>query len=303
MFKSGADDCASCICIENEIKCNTLKCRESAFMNKEADNIMDFTNIRNQLVKFYFSKFDAVRLKKITDGLGCKTTDCPQLIAASKLDYKVLSLDRQEYNGRSSKQNKIVVHSTDAEAVNNSPSKQEIKTVRYSMKVTQYSEATVAKSIFVSSDVSITIYFVSFGVGFKFGKSSTETKKNSNTTTLDVPSQTVVVDPYTKINVTFNFYQYEDINNYMLDFVIGKGSIITHPDVDASSNIHFVKQPLDEFLKKNVDILPKLRYENDKAVKVSERDGKLVLQNLPATEKLSNFGVDVVFGKSEPIRH
>lgn len=303
MFRSGADDCASCICIESKIQCDTLKCEEYSFIEGLDDSTIDYANIRDQLMKFYFSKFDAARLKKITDGLGCKTTDCPQLIAASKLDYKVLSLDRQEYNGRASKQNKIVVHSTDAEAMNNSPSKQEIKTVRHAIKVTQYSEATVTKSIFVSSDVSITVKFVKFDASFKFGKTSTETQKTSNTTTLEVPSQSILVDPYTKMNVTFNFYQYEDINNYLLDFVIGKGSIITHPDVDASSNILFVQQPLDDFLTKNIDVLPKLRYDNDKAIKVIERGGKIVLQNLPATEKLTNFGVDVVFGKPEPIPH
>lgn len=303
MFRSGIDECASCICIENKIECNTLKCQTFAFIQNVDNNFNDYANIRNQLMKYYFSKFDAVRLKKITTGLGCKTTDCPQLIAASKLDYTVLSLDRQEYGGRASKQNKIVVHSTDAEAVNNSPSKQQIKTVGYSIKVTQYSEVTVTKSIFVSSDVSITVKFVKFDASFKFGKTSTETQKSSNETTLDVPSQNILVDPYTKMNVTFNFYQYEDINNYYLDFVIGKGSIITHPDIDASSNILFVKQPLDEFLTKNVNILPTLRYESDKSIKIVERDGKIVLRNLPATEKLTNFGVDVVFGKPEPIEH
>lgn len=303
MFRSGVDECASCICIDSKIECNTSKCQTFALAQESDDNSKDYTNIRNQLMEYYFSTFPARRLRKITTGLGCETTDCPQLVAASKIDYKVVSLDHQEFVGRSNKQNKVVIYSTDAEAVNNSPSKQEVTTVGYSLKVLQYAEATVTKSIHVTSEIGITIMFLHFGVSFTFGKSNSETKKSSNETMLTVPSQKIVVDPYTKLNVTFNFYQYQDINTYFLDFVIGERSMISHPDVDYNSNIRFVKRPLDEFLTKNVDILPKLRYENNRSIKIIERDGKTVLQNIPATEKLTNFGVDVVFGKSVPIEH
>lgn len=198
---------------------------------------------------------------------------------------------------------KIVIHSTDAEAVNNSPSKQEVTTVGYSIKATQYNEATITKTNSITSEIGIQIYFLKFGVSFTFGKSTSETRKSSNESIINVPPQKIVVDPYTKINVTYNFYQYEDINTYFLDFVTGEKSIITHPDVDSKSNVHFAKKPLVEFLKKNVDILPKLRYETDKDLKIIEKDGKIVLKNLPATQKLTNFGVDVVFGKPEKIAH
>lgn len=302
---SGVDGCASCICFNGEIVCDAKICQRTASSQKAANTFAtefnDYTIIRNQLVKRYFSQFDSNRLKIITDKLGCKTTDCPQLLAASKIDYKVVALDRKEYTGRASKQNKVVIHSTDAETVNNSPSKQEVTSVGYSIKVTQYYEATVTKTIDISSDVSIQVEFVKFGPSFKFGRTSSEKRQSSNEITLDAPSQRIVVDSYTKMNVTFNFYQYEDINNYFLDFVIDNSSVISHPDVKTSSQVIFVNRPLDEFLMKNFDFLSTIQYENGTDIKIVERDGKFVLKNLPATEKIINFGVDVVFGKPETI--
>lgn len=272
-------------------------------MADSTDGVNDYANIRNQLAKQYFSTFDGDRLKKITDTLGCKTTDCPQLIAASKIDYNVVSLDRREYVGRSDKQNKIIIHSTDAEAVNNSPSPQEVTTVGYSITATEYFEATINKTIGITADVEISIKFLKINAGFKFGQTYSETRKYSNTTTIEAPSQKVIVDAYTKMNVTFNFYQYEDVNNYFLDFVIKNDSTIIHPDVGANSNVIFVKNYLGPFLQKNVDYLPTITYEHETDIKIIGAENKFVLKNFPATERLTNVGVDVVYGKAEPIEH
>lgn len=100
------------------------------------------------------------------------------------------------------------------------------------------------------------------------------------------------------MNVTFNFFQYDDINNYFVDFEIAKNSTISHPEVDAKSNVVFVKKPLGDFLTKNVDFLPTLKYENDTVLKLVESDDKLILKNFPMSEKITGYGVDVVFGKA-----
>lgn len=306
-FVTDVDGCAKCVCVIDGVKCDASKCQEFAIKramnNKAGPQFNDYTVIKNQLTKQYFAEYDAVRLKILTDALGCKTTDCPQLIAASKIEYSVLNLNRQEYIGRADKQNKIVIHSTDAEAVNNSPSKQEVTTVGYSIKATQYYEATVTKTTEISSNAEINLKFLKFGAAFKFGRTTSETRKSSNETTLNAPSQRIVVDPYSKINVTFNFYQYDDINNYFLDFEISNDTTITHPEVNANSVVVFDKKPLFSFLQNQIDFLPTLKYEKETDIKIVSRDGKFVLTNFPATEKLTNFGVDVVFGKPEEIPH
>lgn len=290
----------------NVVKCDASECQELAInqaMNKTGPQFNDFAVIKKQLAKKYFAEYDAARLKLITDALGCKTTDCPQLIDATKIDYSVINLNRQEYIGRVDKQNKIVIHSTDAEAVNNSPSKQEVTTVGYSVKATQYYEATVTKTYEISSSAEIKLKFLNFGAAFKFGKTTSETRKSSNETTLNAPSQRIVVEPFSKINVTFNFDQYNDINSYFLDFEISNDTTITHPELNANSIVVFVTKPLFSFLQAHVDFLPTIKYENENDLKIQAREGKFVLSNFPATETITNFGVDVVFGKPEEIPH
>lgn len=303
-FSTGIDGCMTCACVDDQVRCDATRCQQMLMNqqnNEVADNFNDFINIKNQIAKKYFSEYDATKLKVITDSLGCKSIDCPQLLAVTHIDYNVVDLYRQEYAGREGKQNKVIIHSTDAEAVNRSPSKQEVQTVSYSLKVTQFSEVVITKTIDLTSEVGITIAFVRFGVSFRFAKTAKETKRGSNETTLEAPSQKIIVDPYTKINVTFNFYQYDDINKYFLDFEIGKNSVIIHPEIDGNSNVVFVKKPIGEFLEKHVDFLSTLTYENETDIKIEAKEEKFILRNFPATEKLTNFGVDVVYGEPEEI--
>lgn len=302
-FSNGMNGCAICACIDDQVRCDATQCQPK-FLSQEIyeENFNDFVNIKNQIAKQYFAEYDANKLKIITDSLGCKSIDCPRLLSVTSIDYDVIDFYRREYAGRAAKQNKIIIHSTDAEAVNNSPSKQEVQTVSYSLKVTQYFEVIITKTSDISSEVGITISFVSFGVTFKFGKTTKETKRESNETTLEAPSQKIIVDPYTKINVTFNFYQYNDINKYFIDFEIGKNSMIKHPEVDDNSNVVFVKKPIGEFLEKHIDFLSTLTYENETDIKLEAKDEKFILRNFPATEKITNFGVDVVYGKPEEIK-
>lgn len=90
-----------------------MKCQEllthsgHASYERAAPEIIDYANIKNQLAKQYFTDFDPARLKVITDALGCKSADCPQLLSASSIDYNIIALNRQEYVGRADKLNKI----------------------------------------------------------------------------------------------------------------------------------------------------------------------------------------------------
>lgn len=300
-FRSGVDKCASCICIDSEIECDDSKCRDISSDNDNYRND-DYTNINNQLLELYFSQFRPDRLKSIKDRLGCKTYVCPQLMAKSEIDYTVVSVDRKEFVGRTTNPKRTVFHTTSAEVVNNNPLRQEITTVGYSIKVAQSNEATITKTRGISAGITISIMFLGFNLGFKFEKTTSVTSKFSKETTLNVPSQKVLVDPYTKFNVTFKFYQYEDIDSYFLDFVIGKDSKISHPDRGFLGELRTVKLDLIPFLRKNSYILPKLKYRNETDIKIVEKNGEFVLKNFPATVRIINFGVDVAFGKTESIK-
>lgn len=112
-FVTGIDECAKCYCADGRVKCNVMKCQEllshseHASYERAAPEIIDYANIKNQLAKQYFTDFDPARLKVITNALGCKSADCPQLLSASSIDYNIIALNRQEYVGRADKLNKI----------------------------------------------------------------------------------------------------------------------------------------------------------------------------------------------------
>lgn len=296
MFKGGVDECASCTCIDSKIECDVLKCQAFASIEEEDNIFDDYINIKNQLMKHFFSQMRYDRVRSIKSALRCERRYCPQLIGKSKIDYNVVSLDRREFAGRTSKPNKTVFHTTNAEVVNNSPLQQEIQTVGYALQVSESSEVTVSKTY----GISVGVAYI-FSLSFTFGRTRTETRRLSKGSTVTVPPQKILVEPFTKHNVTFNFYQYEDIDNYFLDFELGKDSMITHPDVGLFGSLTYTKRYLNRFLEENVDFLRKMKYKNDRDIKIIERNGKFVLKNLPATVKIINFGVDVVFDKAEKI--
>lgn len=301
MFKTGVDDCASCICEDSKIECDFLKCQAFVLTQtteRAGSSFDDYANIRNQLMKHYFSQFSHDRLRSIKNALRCERRRCPQLISRSKIEYDVESLDGKEFAGRTNNtQSKTVFHTTNAEAVNNTPLPQEVKTVGYSIKTAESSEVTISKTFGISAGIAYI-----FSLSFTFGRTRSETRRSSKESLVNVPSQIVKVDPHTKFNVTYNFYQYEEIDNYFLDFVIGEKSLLIHPDIGGLfPSLIDRKRYLNKFLEENVDFLRKMKYENERDIKVVEKNGKFVLKNLPATRKIINFGVDVVFGKPEPI--
>lgn len=313
-FEIGVDDCGKCVCIDGGAKCDISKCQEIALNRNEfeaepkpdpmaANNnstpgFNDFTNIKNQIAERYFAEYDAQRLKIITDVLGCKTIDCPQLLSATNIDYNILDVVGKKYIGRGDRVNKIVIQSTDTEVANSSPSKQIIRSISYFLKCIQSLTVTITKTTQVHSEKSVNIWIFKSKSSFTFTHKEETTTSETNETTIFFPSQNITVEPFTKMNTTFNFFQYDDINNYFVDFEIAENSTISHPEVDANSNLVFVKKPLGDFLTKNVDFLPTLKYENDTVLKLVENDDKLILKNFPMSEKITGYGVDVVFGKA-----
>lgn len=258
---------------------------------------IDYNNLKNQIVAKIFSEYDPKRLKSITDTLGCKTLDCPQLLSASNIQYNILETAGKHFIGRGERQNKLIIHSTNTEISNTSPVQQNVSTVSYKLDCIRNLEITITKTTQIKSERKIGIGFLSFS------KTKIDTKTEVTRTgetqehTVYYPSQNITVEPFSKMNVTFNFYRHEDINNYLLDFQIANNSIFSHLDV-VDNVLVFAKKPLGDFLQKHVKFISTLKYDDDMMLKLIEKDGKFILKNFPASEKITNFGVDVIFGKA-----
>lgn len=302
-FRSGVDECASCVCIDNKIECDAMKCQTFASV-EQADNSFDdydnsfddYENIKNQLMEHFFSQYRHDRLRSIANALGCRSTHCPQMLDRSRIDYNVVALDHQELAGRSSNQNRTVFHTTVAKGINNSTLQQEINTVGYSLKVSESSEVTITKTFGISAGIAYI-----FSLSFTFGRTRQEVRRLSKESVVAVPSQKVQVEPMSKFNSTFQFYQYENIDNYYVDLVIGKDSTITHPDAGIFGSLTYTRRWLIPFLRENIDFLQKMKYKNGRDIKLIEKDGVFVLKNLPTTKKIINFGVDTEFANADPM--
>lgn len=307
-FVLGIDGCSKCVCVNSVANCDVTKCQEIATDKVEANSIEtkqsepeldDFANIKNQIVKQYFSDYDAARLKIITDALGCKSSDCPQLLAASKIEYNILDVYGKKFIGREDRINKIVIQSTDTEVVNSSPAQQTITTISYFLKCIQSLEVKITKTTTTRSEKKINLFLYKKKTEVTFTQKEEETYRERNETTIFFPSQNVTTDAFTKMNVTFNFFQFDDINKYFVDFEIALNSTISHPEVDDTSNVIFVKKSLGDFLQKHTDFLSTLKYPNDTVIQleaIEKPEKKFVLKNFPTFEMITGYGVDVLFG-------
>lgn len=301
------DGCGKCVCINGGAQCDITKCQEIAqketksvpfVSNKSNSTCNDFVNIKNQIAKEYYAEYDQKRLKIITDMLGCKSVDCPQLLAVTNINYNILDVAEKRYIGRDNRINKVVIQSTDTEVENNSPSKQIIRSISYFLNCIQSLQVTITKTAQIYSEKVINLLIFKLKSSFTFTNKVEETRSETNETTIFFPTQNITVGPMMKMNVTFNFFQYDDINNYSVDFEFAGNSTISHPEVGDDSNIIFVKKPMDNFLQNHIDFLSTIEYENDNMIRIEAQENKFILRNFPTSEQITGYGVDVVFGST-----
>lgn len=258
---------------------------------------IDYSNIQNQIAAKFYSEYDPQRLKLITDAFGCKTQDCPQLLSASKIEYNAIEMVEKWFIGRANQRKKLIIQSTDTEVANASPVQQNVTTVGYKLDYIQNVEITITKTTQIKTEQKINLLF--FSITKTKIETQTEVSRTGETSehTVQFPSQNITVEPFTKMNVTFNFHHHEDINNYLVDFEIAENSTFTHLDV-VNNSVVFVQKPLGDFLKEHTKFISTLKYDDDMMLRLIEKNGKFILKNFPTTEKIANYGVDVIFGKA-----
>lgn len=289
----------------------------------ELHNITDYSLIKDQITEIMVKRYYASKSNAPVNGAPCKENlslsyDRFRNLSSylAKMDYSVNNLHEKRFLRIHDKQNRGIIHSSDSYVENNSPNKQVAQSIAYSMSVQQSSSVTISKTSGFSASVGINILFISLSATYDFHKTNTEEKRSqSKSMTINAPSQKVVLDPFTKMNVTYNFYEYDTVYEYFLDFVIDEKSKMIQPDYRY---IHFgdpkcckpcllfktknvVATPLNSFFKENMDLFKSIAYKNDTVIQLQQNDGKFILKNVPAFERIKNFGVDIKYGKVEKI--
>lgn len=242
----------------------------------------------------------------------------------TQVNYKIKDLYEKRFFSKRDKLNKIVIHSSDATVSNNSPNKQDAYTISYSYSVIETNSMTASLTTTISGKVEVEIPFLNkwklkFDLSYSNSHTAAETQSRSMEYTITAPPQKVSLDPYTKMNVTFDFYRYYDIYDYWLDFVVDDSSTITFPNYMEAMYYGNTLDCCDQncFLYKNentkifnfkrfihdnsVNIVNKWLYE-DNLIKFEQKDDKLIMRNLGrTTEKVMNFGVDIYFNPLQSI--
>lgn len=307
-FTSGLEGCAKCACTDVGFKCDVTQCQKmvknqlTSAVKYAVSGYNDYTNMKDQIARQYFNEYEPQRLRAIKSALSCNSNDCPQLIAATDIKYNILDSVGRHYVGRGDKINKFIFYSTDTEVENNSPSQQVVTRRPFSLTMESSFEVIFTKTRQTYSEKKSNWLVYKKKGSVTFTQEEEERYSETNETTIYFPSQKITVAPFTKVNTTFNFFQYDDINNYLLDFEIADSSTLTHPELNEISLVVNVTRPLGDFLKKHIDFLSNLKYENDTVLKLIANEGKFILKNLPTIEKLTNYGFDVVFGRTESLK-
>lgn len=294
--------------------------RENEERLAKNETVPDIVDIKDQIVFLY-----AINKIQYSGSDGCLATifALGQLgiissLISKTIDAQVNELFEKRFVGRQDKLNKIIIHSSDTYVRNNSTRDQEGQSIAYSLKTTKTTTASVTISSEIKVKEEIKIPFIeNTSIEFGISASGTKTDSQSREETVTVPPQKVTLGPKSKIKITFDFYEYYDINKYFLDFVVDESSRIWYPDF--SNDIYYgdpkcckpcllfmrdniVSSSLPSFLRQNPDSLGKVRYRNESSIRLEEKNGKFILRNaFPATEKIKNFGVDITFGEEEPI--
>lgn len=280
------------------------------------------TSIKNQIArKLAMDDFNQMRDPQSRCTLGLIVNYGVSLVITqglSEIDYKIADLYERRPIRRRNKLNKIVIYSSDTFVSNDGPEQQEVSSASHSRRVTKTDEMSARLETEMSSEMEVKIPFKgNTHFGFKFAGHSTQTKSQTEELVITAPSHKIVLDPFTRMNVTFQFYRYENINDYSLDFVLAESSTITYPDYNA--NIHYGDRsccddcflykdtvtrtvPFLTFLRENHDVIGNITYKKESSIRLEERNGQFILLNAGrATERITHFGVDVLFGTPEQI--
>lgn len=270
-------------------------------VNKDEDS--EFLNIKDQIVKQFFTEYDPKILVTILNTLGCPDLkSCTALISISSIDYTVNSglFVKRYINKKLGIENKQLIESYDLTISNNSTSKAEVNTQLQYLNVDQTYEVNISKTGYIHGTTSIP-FTSNTAMKFTFDKNSTITSNLVQPLTVYALEQKVTLEANTKMNVTYNFYQYEEYANYFIDLDILESSVIKHPAVGENSVVYIASTPLYTFLQTHQAFIQTIKYTNPIGIKILQVGDRFKLKNVPAIEKIINYSVELEYGKPENI--
>lgn len=222
-----------------------------------------------------------------------------------KINYNFVRVAEKRFSKTITTLDRSNCHQEYAYVQNMNSSPQEILTASKSYTFTQTEEVTIGNNSEMGVEVGAEIGFEAFIGSAKAHVNthsvSTSTHKNtksqSYSTTVAAPSQKINIKPNSKANITYIFCEVTRINEYLLDYEFNFS--VTYPMGCISSPMNRMVL-LSEFQR-----FRNLKNKGNPPRTISCRDyhggGPCFMTNIPATEKIKGFEVEVWFGKDEPL--
>lgn len=205
-----------------------------------------------------------------------------------QLNFDLIGLHEKRFINISNHLNKIIVGITEDHYENNTPLKQRYKTIGFTRSIEKTNEITFTRTFGFSVGVraGFKIHIGNISAGFSvdyessFSENLTVTKRITEKETVTAPPQSVAVSPFSRVNISYYIYRYDNILNNYLDF-----EVMPHG-----------KELFAFFLKK---IGPAIYGQGD--LKLEFTNGKIIMRNFLEIEKLPSVGLDVVIHPEEKI--
>lgn len=205
-----------------------------------------------------------------------------------QLNFDLKSLYEKRFINSSNHLNSIIVYTTSLYVENNSPREQTLYTTGFKRIISKTNEVNFTRTFgfSLSAGVEIMVPFkkLIIGAGIKYEENFSEHESVRILITENeiviAPKEPINVNPYSRVKVTYNVYQYIDILNYYLDF-----EVVPH----AKDLFAFFLKKLGNAVYGQGDL--KLEY----------LDGKPILRNFLEIENLPSLGVNVTIDSEEKI--
>lgn len=135
---------------------------------------------------------------------------------------------------------------------------------------------------------------------------TSETTETSKTTTfekrINVPSQDVVLEPHSKVEVSTEFFAQQVIVHYSVDLYVNSVSIM-YPEIDESylASISCVLDKFESEKYTTVNLSPFVNlpgFEKDD-IQIGQKDGKFILKNIPVVVEKTEYLTKVSFAKEK----
>lgn len=201
------------------------------------------------------------------------------------------------------------IKSLTGNVVNSGNVSQKMFTAEYSESYSKSSSLTTTSSTESSNEISggVKIGTEVGGLFFKIktefslsytrrwgsSSSSSETETNSTTITVRAPPQEVVVNPFSRVNVTTDFFSFTGTVQYLIDFRLDN-YVNYFAEMDSgnfSSSINMARYETD---------LNAIPFENEDA-KIACINGECFLKDVPIIVDETGYHIETKFGDQEPL--